>query len=354
MLGGSIMEITSKRFENGEKSFVIYNLINDNGITVEILSLGGVVTKILTPDKAGVFKNIVLEFEKIEDYYTNDAYRGAIVGRTAGRIGGGKVTIDRKEYDLTKNSNGSTLHGGNIGFSKKIWDSEAIKEENFVGVKLNLKSSEGEEGYPGNVEVQVIYKLDNENRLTIEYSGITDKTTLLNLTNHNYYNLSGDGERAIEEHTLKINSHRICEMGEGSIVTGKLLEVDGTPFDFREEKLIGLHIDDTNNEQIVKGCGYDHMWILDKDKEVEITFKDLKSGRAMDIETSSHCVVCYTMNFAEGEMLSCGKKATPRMACCFETQAPAIGFNNEFANLSILKPGEKYEAKSVFRFYVEE
>lgn len=348
------MEVTSKRFENGEKTFEIYTLTNDNGVTVEILSLGGVITKILTPDKEGIFKNIVLELEKIEDYYINEAYRGAIVGRTAGRIGGGTVTIEGKKYDLTKNSNGSTLHGGKVGFSKKIWDSAPLKKEDYVGVKLNLKSPHGEEGYPGNVEVQVIYKLDNHNQLTMEYSGTTDKTTLLNLTNHNYYNLSGDGERRIEGHRLEINSDKICEMGEGSIVTGKFLEVEGTPFDFRKEKSLGQDIDDINNEQIAKGCGYDHMWILNNDKKVAITFKDPESGRVMDIETDAQCVVCYTMNFADGEMLSCGKKASPRMACCFETQAPAIGFNDEFSYMSILKPGERYEEKSVFRFYVEE
>lgn len=347
-----MVEIGRRRFDNGEKSFEIYNLVNDNGVTVEILSLGGVITKILTPDKEGIFKNIVLELEKPEDYYINDAYRGAIAGRTAGRIGGGKVTIDGKVYEITKNSNGSTLHGGNVGFSKKIWDSQPIKEEDYVGVKLNLKSADGEEGYPGNVEVQVTYILDNEDRLTMEYSGTTDKTTLINLTNHNYYNLSGDGERRIEGHTLRMNSDKICEMGEGSIVTGRLIEVGGTPFDFRLEKALGKDIDDRTNEQIAKGCGYDHMWVLNKDNDTAITFKDPESGRAMDIETNAECVVCYTMNFAEGEMLSCGKKASPRMACCFETQAPPIGFNNEFAELSILRPGEKYEAKTIFKFYV--
>ena len=350
--GGFFMDIINRRFENGEKSFKIYQLVNDNGVCVEVLSLGGVITKIMTPDKEGIFKNIVLELEKPEDYYINDAYRGAIAGRTAGRIGGGKVTIEGIEYNITKNSNGSTLHGGTIGFSKKIWDSQPIKEEDYVGVKLNLKSADGEEGYPGNVEVQVIYKLNNENELTMEYSGTTDKTTLLNLTNHNYYNLSGDGESRIEEHILKINSDRICEMGDGSIVTGRLLEVEGTPFDFRLEKALGKDIDDMTNEQLAKGCGYDHMWMLNGDKNTDITFRDPKSGRAMDIKTNAECVVCYAMNFAEGELLSCGKKASPRMACCFETQAPPIGFNNEFAEMSILKPGEKYEAKTVFKFYV--
>lgn len=346
------MNITSRKFHNGDKSFEVYTLVNDGGITVEILSLGGIITKILTPDRDGVLKNIVLELEKLEDYYINEAYRGAIIGRTAGRIGGGKVTIEGKEYEITKNSNGSTLHGGNIGFSKKVWESEALKGENFVGVKLNLESEDGEEGYPGNVHVQVIYKLDNENRLTMEYSGTTDKTTLLNLTNHNYYNLSGDAERRIEGHILKVNSDEICEMGEGSIVTGRLLKVEGTPFDFRTEKSLGQDIDDTSNEQIAKGCGYDHMWRLNKDKGAQITFKDPISGRGMDIETDASTVVCYAMNFADGEILSCGKKAEPRMACCFETQAPPIGYNNEFIEESILKPGEKYEAKSVFTFYV--
>lgn len=348
------MEIVRRTFENGEKSFEVYNLVNDNGVKVEVLSLGGVITKILTPDKEGNFKNIVLELEKLEEYYVNDAYRGAIAGRTAGRIGGGKVTIEGVDYEITKNSNGSTLHGGKEGFNKKLWDSEEIEGEDYVGVRLNLKSEDGEEGYPGNVAVQVIYKLNNKNELAMEYSGTTDKTTLLNLTNHNYYNLSGDGERRIEEHLLQINSDKICEMGEGSIVTGSYLQVEGTPFDFREEKSIGKEIEDRANDQLVKGCGYDHMWMLNKDKAVAVTVKEPVSGRAMDIETDAECVVCYTMNFAEGEMLSCGKKAEPRMACCFETQAPAIGFNNEFADMSLLKPGERYEAKTIFRFYVEE
>lgn len=347
------MEIRKRTFENGEKSFEIYNLVNDKGLQVEILSIGGVITKILTPDKEGNFKNIVLELAKLEDYYVNEAYRGAIVGRTAGRIGGGSITIDGKQYNLTKNSNGSTLHGGNNGFHKKVWNSKSIEGENYVGVKLNLTAEDGEEGYPGKVEVQVIYRLDNDNQLTMEYSGTTDKTTLLNITNHNYYNLSGDGKSPVEEHTLQINSDKFCEMAEGSIVTGKLLQVEETPFDFRIEKLIGRDIEDTTNEQLAKGCGYDHMWMLNKDKKVEVTFKHPETGRAMDIETTSDCVVCYAMNFAPGEELSCGRKSEPRMACCFETQAPPIGYNNEFIESSILKPGEEYYAKTIFRFYVE-
>lgn len=346
------MEITSRKFEKGDKTFEVYTLVNDEGITVEILSLGGVITKIITPDKEKNFKNIVLGLEKLEDYYINQAYRGAIVGRTAGRIGGGKVILEGKEYELTKNNNGSSLHGGEIGFNKKLWDSEPIEEKDFIGVKLNLKSINGEEGFPGNVDVQVIYTLNNENSLTMECSGTCDKTTLLNLTNHNYYNLSGDGERKIIDHTLQINSDKICEMGEGSIVTGRFLEVDGTPFDFRNEKILGKEIDYISNEQIARACGYDHIWMLNKDKSVEITFKDNKSGRAMDIKTDAPAVVCYSMNFAEGEMLSCGKRAEPRMACCFETQQPPIGYNDEFIKGSILRPGEKYNSKSVFTFYV--
>lgn len=346
------MKITSRKFENRDKGFEIYTLGNDEGINVEILSLGGVITKILTPDKEGNFKNIVLGLEKLEDYYVNEAYRGAIVGRTAGRIGGGKVILEGEEYEIAKNKNGSTLHGGDIGFNKRVWSSEPIEEDNFIGVKLKLKAIDGEEGYPGNVDVQVIYTLDNENRLTMEYSGTTDKTTLLNLTNHNYYNLSGDADRRIEGHRLQINSDKICEMGEGSIVTGKFLEVEGTPFDFRQEKLLGKEIDDMSNEQIAKGCGYDHIWMLNKDKTVEITFKDDISGRGMNIETDAPSVVCYAMNFADGEMLSCGKKAEPRMACCFETQAPPIGYNDEFIEGAILKSGEEYRTKTVFSFYV--
>lgn len=346
------MDVFERKFENGDKSFKIYRLINDNGMEVEVLSLGGVITKILTPDRDGNFKNVVLELENLEDYYTNEAYRGAIVGRTAGRIGGGSIKINGVRYDTTKNKDGSTLHGGIEGFSKKIWESEIIKDNEFVGVRLNIKSADGEEGYPGNVDVEVIYKINNENKLIMEYSGTTDKTTVLNLTNHNYYNLSGNAERKVEGHILRINGDKICEAGDGRIVTGNLLDVEGTPFDFRNEKELGKDIKDFSNEQLLKGSGYDHIWILNNNESPVITFKDPISGRAMDIDTDASTVVCYSMNFADGEKLSCGKSLEPRMGCCFETQSPAIGYNSEFIDESILNPGETYKRKSVFRFYV--
>ncbi|MEG2289727.1 MAG: aldose epimerase family protein [Clostridium sp.] len=344
------MKISVGEFNKGDRSFDIYTLVNDNNMVVEILSLGGVITKILTGDKDGNFENIVLSYENYEDYYENDSYLGAIVGRTAGRIGGGEIIIEGEKIVLTKNNNGNTLHGGETGLHDIKWKGEVVETEDTVGVKLRCLSAHGEGGYPGNVNLEVYYSLNNKNELSIGYFGTTDKNTLLNLTNHSYFNLSGNGKRDILNHVLIINSDKIAEMDEKSIVTGRLLDVKETPFNFNIRKEIGRDIDETKDIQIIRGSGYDHCWILNKNQDTGVYFKDEESGRAMEVITDTEAVVFYSMNFPTEKLLSGGTRAKPRMAGCFETQSVPIGYNGEFKEASILKPGEEYRRTTILKF----
>lgn len=347
------MKLESLTCNNYEKTFEIYRMSNENGIEVEIISIGAAITKIMVPDRAGVYKNIVLGYKDYNEYFNNNSKFGAIVGRTAGRIGDGKFKLNGEEYLLPKNNNGNTLHGGSNGLNKKLWKGQLIKEEDSVGVKLTCVSDDGEEGYPGRVEASVYYKLGNDNSLSMIYEAVTDKDTLFNPTNHSYFNLSGDCERDVLKHKMMINADYFCEIDDKSIVTGRLLKTEDTPFDFRTPKEIGKDIGRSDCVQLSRGNGYDHPWILKESGELSASLRDEESGRVMEVTTTAKAIVCYTMNYASDENLSCGKSSKPRMACCFETQAPPIGYNDEFIEESIITPDSGYKMTTVFKFLTE-
>lgn len=339
-------------FKSAEGKITKYQLSNDNNMVVEVLDLGGVITKILVPDKNGVVENVVLAHKELETFFENPAYIGAMVGRTAGRIGNAKFNLNGIEYKLPANNNHNCLHGGNDAFSSIIWDVETIEEKEQVGIRLSYVSLEGENGYPGTLKVDVYYLLNNNNELTIKYNGISDKDTLVNMTNHAYFNLSGNCKRNVLNQELYINADKICELDEYLIPSGEFLQVKDTPFDFTNPKTIGADVN-KENIQLQHGFGYDHPWVLNKEKDVEITLYDEMSGRAMDIITDQKVVVGYSMNFPEDLSLDCGKIAEKHDAICLETQGLPVGYDDCFIESGILRAGEEYTNQSTYRFYIK-
>ena len=343
------MEIKNIR-ENG---FERYQLINNNDMLVEVLSLGGVITKILTKDKNGVLENVVLAYKNLEDYYENPSSFGAMIGRTAGRIGGAEFSLNGEIYKLHKNNNENCLHGGNNSFNKKIWKVETIKEENYIGLKLSYISPDGENGYPGNLSLDVYYTLNNYNELKIHYTGKSDKDTIVNMTNHSYFNLSGNEKRNILNEEATINADYIGEVDKYLIPTGKAIDVKGTPFDFNKGKLIGQDINE-DNIQLNYGSGYDHPWILNKKKDSDVLLYDKESGRVLEIKTNQKAVVCYSMNFNDDLIKECGGVGAKRDAICFEAQNLPIGYDDCFIEDVVLKAGELYDNETTYKFYIKE
>lgn len=327
-----------------------YTLKNNNGMRVNILNLGGIITGIYIPDKNGVVENVVVGWKNHEEYKDDNGCTGAIVGRTAGRIADGKITISGTSYDITKNSGKNTLHGGNIGFNKKVWNASTFESEEKVVLVLETLSEDGEEGYPGKVNVSVRYSLNNENELSIEYCGTSDKDTLLNMTNHTYFNLSGDLKRSVLDQVLTIKGSNIGGLREDGALSGEVIDIKGTEFDFNSPKEIGRDING-EHKQLKLGNGYDHPWILDKGNQVKAKLEDRESGRSMEVYTDREAVVVYTTNYpVDNKELYCGGFLKEKYGICFETQSMPIGENEAFIEGSILKKGEEYKATTTFKF----
>ena len=334
------------------KEILEYQVTNDKGFRVDVITLGATVTGIYAPDKKGAFENVVLKYKDYNEYKVNCEFIGSIIGRTSGRIGEGAFILEGKEYNLNKNNNGNTLHGGNLGFNLKIWDCEPIIGEEEVKLIFTYISKDGEENYPGNLQAKVIYSINNDNTIKLNYEGKSDKTTLVNMTNHSYFNLSGEVKRNILRHNLWIDSEKIVETDGELIPTGALLQVENTPFDFRRTKEIGKDIDEQHS-QLEAGGGYDHPWVLNCGSGPKVDIHEEECGRGMRIYTDCSHVVVYSMNFSQKKELSSGRKAENRDAICFETQSSPIGRGNTFIEESILEAGRVYNRETVFEFYVK-
>ena len=346
------MKLTKTLLKNiDNKDIIAYNVKFNNGFEVEILNLGGIITKIITPDKNGILENIIVGYKDIESYIQNPSYFGAIIGRTSGRICEGQISIDGVNYDLAKNYNPHQGHGGNKGFNSKIWDVKIREEEDNITLKLYTKSLDMEENYPGNLDLCVSFNIYEDYKIEQTYEAISDKKTLVNMTNHSYFNLSGDIKRPITDEYLKIDCDYILELDQTCIPTGKKINVENTPFDFKKKMMIGNRIDD-DHKQIKIGHGYDHVFILNNSQN-QIKLNDIISGRNMTIDTNQDCVVIYSMNFPDDIELYNGKKTQRRYGICFETQAPPIGKDMCFIEDSILNKGEKYIQKTTYRFYLD-
>jgi aldose 1-epimerase len=342
--------ITEKPFGNYYNAPVTeYTLTNSSGMQASILNYGGTITKLMVPDRNGKMGDVVLGFETFGGYMQKkDPYIGALVGRYANRIANAKFTMDGKTYKLAPNNFGNSLHGGNVGFDKVIWNTEKIGDSSL---KLTYQSKDGEEGYPGNLNVQVIYTLGADNSLKIDYTATTDQATPVNLTNHSYFNLSAGKDSTVLDHVLKLDADKYTPVNDQLIPTGQIANVKGTPLDFTTPKPIGKDIGS------VKG-GFDHNWILNKrgtELQEAATVYDPGSGRYMEVLTTQPGIQFYSGNFLNGDLQLTkeGQIYIPHSGLCLETQHYPDSPNEPSFPNTILRPGETYRQTTVYKFSVK-
>ena len=323
---------------------------NKNGLELTMITYGATVTSLKTPDRDGNMANITHSCENLAAYEAHQSYFGCTVGRYCNRIANGKFSIDGTEYTLATNDGNHHLHGGNTGFNRKVWSAEKIEDKSTgdVGVKFSLTSKDGDEGYPGTLKSTVVYYLTDNDELVIEYSATTDAPTHVNLTNHNYWNLSGDHSKKILDHELKIEADQFLEPDDALIPTGKLLDVKGTPFDFIDFHTVGERIEQLTTDP----QGYDHCFALRGTEKMHAaaTVRDPSSGRVMEISTTEPGIQFYSGNFLDGEVGSGG--FTQYTAFCLETQKYPDTPNQPEFPTSMLRPGETYMHKTVHKFSV--
>ena len=333
----------------------LFTLRNTNGMVAKITNYGGYIVSLTAPDKAGKQEDVVLGMSSFGDYAKGTPSLGPIIGRFGNRIGNAKFTLDGKEYTLPANNNGNTIHGGPKGFDKQIWTAKPVdgKEPALI---LTYLSKDGEEGFPGNLNVEVRYTLQKDNALRIDYKATTDKATVINLTNHAYFNLSGL-KRDILDHEVMIKADKFLPTDEKQIPTGELKSVAGTPFDFTKPTLVNAHIDDPTDTQIKYGKGYDHCWVFtDKSKSLKLgaTVYEPASGRFMEMYTTEPAVQLYTANNLNGKLSGIGGVPyTRRFGLCLETQHFPDSPNKPDFPTTVLRPGDTYKSTTVYKFSVK-
>lgn len=332
----------------------LYVLTNGNGCELAVTNFGAKIVSLLVPDRNGNFVDVVIGHDSIDDYLVSEEpYFGAICGRTGNRIAKGKFTLDGKEYTLAVNNGPNNLHGGLKGFNAVVWDVKDISENS---IRLFYFSKDGEEGYPGNLSVTVTYTLTDDNAVNIDYQAETDKPTILNLTNHSYFNLSGAGDPYIGDHTLKLLADTYLPTDETAIPYGDPENVRGTPMDFTEIHAIGERIND-DFKQLHFGKGYDHTFILNKESTDEYAYfgvlESPKTGIKMEMYTSEPGVQMYTGNWMTGNFAGKnGQRYPERSAVCFETQHYPDSINKPGYPSVILRPGEVFRSRTTYKFIV--
>ena len=341
----------------GNKKVDLYSFKNENGMQVDIINYGGIITSLKVPDKNGETENIVLGYSKLKDYINENPYFGSIIGRYGNRIAKGKFNLNGNQYTLATNNDENHLHGGNIGFDKVIWDAETKINSNSSSLILKYLSRDMEEGYPGNLYTTVTYKITNDNSVEIKYEAQTDKTTVINLTQHSYFNLSGDFNQSILNHKVKINANQFLPVNKSLIPTGNKLNVSMTPFDFRNYKEIKKDIN-ADDLQLNYGNGYDHCWVLNDYKNgyrlVASAFHE-ESGRLMEVYSDQPGLQFYTGNFLDGSLPQKGEGFYNfRSGFCMETQHfPNSPNQPDFPSVT-LNPNEKYNSKTTYKFKIKE
>ena len=341
-----------------------YTLANGHGMEVRAMTYGGIIRSLKVPDRSGRQADVVLGFDTPRGYLSDPPppYFGAIIGRYGNRIAKGQFTLDGHVYTLAKNNGPNSLHGGNRGFDKRVWNAEGRETAEGASVIFSRTSPDGEEGYPGTLQVRVTYTLTDRNELIVEYHATTDKATPVNLTQHSYFNLGGEGSGDILSHELLINADRYTPVDDTLIPTGELAAVQGTPFDFRKATAIGARID-ANDPQIKKGPGYDHNWVLNRgargeargatraDLALAARLTDPKSGRTLEIRTTEPGLQFYSGNFLDGTIKGkSGHAYTRRSGLCLETQHFPDSPNHANFPSTILRPGQTYDSRTVFQF----
>lgn len=333
----------------------IYILTNRYGLEAKITSYGGIVTSLWVPDRNGRFDDVVLGFDNLDAYLKGDPWFGAIIGRYANRIAKGRFTLNGVEYKLSVNDGENTLHGGVKGFDKAVWDAKPLTVPNGAALELTYESKDGEEGFPGNLSVKVIYTLTNANELKIDYSATTDKDTVINLTHHSYFNLAGQGNGDILKHELFINADRFTPTDAGSIPTGELRTVRGTPFDFTLLTAIGARIN-ADDQQLKFGKGYDHNFVLNGSMgtlRIAARVYERTTGREMEVWTDQPGIQFYSGNFLDGTLTGKGARVyRQHYGFCLETQHFPDSPNKPNFPTVVLRKGERYHTTTIYRFSV--
>src|SRR5579864_6946133 len=346
-------EVTKQPFGTRDgRPIHLYTMTNAHGLRIQAMNYGGIITSMRVPDRKGQLADIVLGHETLEGYIPNPPYLGAIVGRYANRIANGTFTLDGKTYTLPKNDGPNTLHGGvTKTFDKVVWESQPLKDKN--GVAFSYLSRDGEEGFPGNLKVTVTYTLTDSNELYIDYRAETDKATPINVSQHSYFNLKGEGNGDILDHEIMINADKFTPVDKTLIPTGELRPVKGTPFDFTKSTKIGARIED-KDEQLILGHGYDHNFVIDRKGAgmvLAARVYEPTTGRVLEVSTTQPGVQFYSGNFLDGTVT--GKEGhvyKRRYGFCLETQHFPDSPNHPAFPTTILKPGEKFHQETVFKF----
>lgn len=346
------MRITKEYFgKYGDADIDLYRMEHENGGVVAITNFGGLITSIKVPDRSGKLADVVLGYDTLDGFINDKIYIGSLVGRYANRIREGKIQIGEKKYQLTCNRPSIHLHGGDIGFNKKVWQGDVVENDDGCGVDLTLISPDGEEGFPGNLQVKVRYLFTPDCELIISYQAETDIPTIVNLTQHSYFNLAGSG--SITDHHLYINGSSITPVGSDLITTGELMPVDGTPFDFRNSRPIYAAMTEPHDQK-AKGDGFDHNFALDTDGDVSRVAAQVyepASGRTMEVCTTKPGMQLYTGNYLDGTLKGRGGMSFEKHgALCLETQYYPDSPNQPSFPSPVLLPGQKYDHTTIYRF----
>lgn len=333
------------------KPVSLYTIVNANGMSCDITNYGAKIIRLLAPDKNKNFEDVVLAYDTLDEIIEKEEYFGAVCGRFANRIKDGKFTIDGNEYSLAINNGTNALHGGIDGYNSRVWDVVEAGEQKLV---LSLLSPDGDEGYPGNLQVTLTYELNNDNELSIHYEATTDKPTIVGLTQHSYFNLKGAGNGTVKDHVLQVNADFVTLLDESFAPSGEICLVEGTAFDFRKPTLIGEHID---ADVYVPGWGIDNNWCLRKEQQGDCVLAgyiyEPVSGRKMEVLTTQPGMQVYTGNWIEKQVAKDGKTYDRQDAVCLETQGFPNSPNIAHFPSSLLRPGQKYDEWCIYRFSAE-
>lgn len=336
------------------RAATLFTLTNRNGVIVRITDFGGIITQIHAPDRDGAFADVTLGFDEVGPYWDQSPYFGALIGRYGNRIAGGRFELDGESYQLSVNDGGNHLHGGAVGFSRVLWNASILEGDSQMGLTLTYLSTDGEEGYPGNLTATVVYQLTDANELLVKFHAITDRATPVNLTQHAYFNLAGQGD--ILGHQLEIHADSYTPVDANLIPTGLVAPVAGTPFDFRSGHPIGDRIGDAH-EQLRFSGGYDHNFALHKPigktSTLAARVRDPGSGRVLELWTQEPGVQFYSGNFLDGKLTGKGWNYTYRSGFCLEPQHFPDSPNQPAFPCTILRPGDEYATESKFVFLVE-
>lgn len=349
----SIVESHFGTMEDGTK-ISLFTLTNSNGVEAKIITYGGIITSLKTKDKDGNLGDIVLGFNELEPYLQGTPYFGALIGRYGNRIAEGRFNIGEESYQLDTNHGPNHLHGGVVGFDKKVWAPTPLATESAAILKLFLESPDGDQGYPGNLKVTATYTLTNDDELITDFHAVTDKPTIVNLTQHSYFNLAGEGD--ILDHLLMIDADKFTPVDSTLIPTGELRDVAGTPFDFREPTAIGARISE-ENEQLEFGAGYDHNYVLRKKEanafELAARVVEPESGRVLEVWTEEPGIQFYAGTLLDGTLKGKGRVYERYSGFCLEPQHHPDSPNKPDFPSTVLNPGEEYSTRMSFKFSVD-